>query len=445
LIVTINDILQVPNQSYKFNGGTIIEFTEAPKKGDTSKIIFYKGTPDVDVVLVDILETVKVGDTLQLKNDSSKRQGYGLFQEPRTVVGITTLDTTRTFPYDGPGITTNQSLVRPLTWCKQINDITINGDFVTKDRVEYEPSIYPAAYLTTYVGISSGIAYTDTIRPFFNSTNETPLLDYQDKIIIVDQSPIVAAIATVTVSVAGTVTGFTISTEGQGYGGMTPTVSISEPIDPLGTRATAIANVSGSGVTSLTITNAGAGYTQAPQVLIEVPNVRREQIGVSSYFGDHGQIVGYAQSAGALGTLELYIPDDSYMRDPNIVGTAVTISQLQTGDYFVVNLSNFGLTTSTSDNIYQVSTAYNHTVDLTSVGLGTTTIRRVEVANVGFGTTIAGFTRGRDLGEYTWGKIQFLNRTVADALEFTPNSYTGITTSPLVQRFRPLKFNNYQT
>ena len=445
LIVTINDILQVPNQSYNFNGGTIIEFTEAPKKGDTSKIIFYKGTPDVDVVLVDILETVKVGDTLQLKNDPSKGQSYGLYQESRTVVGITTLDTTRTFPYDGPGITTNQALVRPLTWCKQINDITINGDFVTKDRVEYEPSIYPAAYLTTYVGISSGIAYTDTIRPFFNSTNETPLLDYQDRIVIVDQSPIVAAIATATVSVAGTVTGFTISTGGQGYNGMIPTVSISEPIDPLGTRATAIANVSGSGVTSLTITNAGAGYTQAPQVLIEVPNVRREQIGVSSYFGDHGQIVGYAQSAGALGTLELYIPDDSYMRDPNIVGTAVTISQLQTGDYFVVNLSNFGLTTSTSDNIYQVSTAYNHTVDLTSVGLGTTTIRRVEVANVGFGTTVAGFTRGRDLGEYTWGKIQFLNRTVVDALEFTPNSYSGITTSPLVQRFRPLKFNNYLT
>jgi len=446
LIVTINDILQVPNQAYKFNGGSIIEFTEPPKKGDTTKIIFYKGTPDVDVVLVDILETVKVGDSLQLKNDPAKGQGFGLYQEPRTVVGITTLDTVRTFPYDGPGITTNQALVRPLTWCKQIDDITINGDFVTKDRVEYEPSIYPAAYLTSYVGTSSAVAYTDTVRPFFNSTNETSLLDYQDRIVIIDQSPIASAIATVTVSVAGTVTGFTISTGGQGYDGMTPTVSISEPDDIVGgTRATATASVTGTAVTSITITNAGAGYTQPPSILIEVPNVRREQIGVSSYFGDLGQIVGYAQSTGALGTLELYIPEDSYMRDPNIVGTAVTISQLNTGDYFVVNLSNFGLSTSTSDNIYQVSAAFNSTVDLTSVGLGTTAIRRVEVANVGFGTTVAGFTRGRNLGEYTWGKIQFLNRATADALEFTPNSYTGITTSPLVQRFRPLKFNNYQT
>ena len=142
LIVTINDILQVPNSSYKFNGGDIIEFTEPPKKGDTSKIIFYKGTPGVDVVLVDILETVKIGDSLQLKNDSGKGQTIGLLQEERIVTGITTLDTVTTFAYDGPGITTNQTLVRPLTWCKQIDDITINGDFVTKDRVEYEPSIY---------------------------------------------------------------------------------------------------------------------------------------------------------------------------------------------------------------------------------------------------------------------------------------------------------------
>ena len=61
------------------------------------------------------------------------------------MTGITTLDTVTTFAHDGPGITTNQTLVRPLTWCKQIDDITINGDFVTKDRVEYEPSIYPVA------------------------------------------------------------------------------------------------------------------------------------------------------------------------------------------------------------------------------------------------------------------------------------------------------------
>ena len=98
-----------------------------------------------------------------------------------------------------------------------------------------------------------------------------------------------------------------------------------------------------------------AGYSAAnpPQILVEVPKSRREEVGVDSYFGDQGIIVGVAQSAGALGTLELYIPQDSYMRDPNIVGTAITLSTVQEGDLFVVNLSHFGLSTNTSDGIYR--------------------------------------------------------------------------------------------
>ena len=446
LIVTINDILQVPNAAYKFNGGSIIEFTEPPKQGDVSKVIFYKGTPGVDVVLVDVLETVKIGDTLQLKNDSGKGQSLALFQDERIVTGITTLDTVTTFAYDGPGITTNQSLVRPLTWCKQIDDIVINGSFVTKDRVDYEPSIYPYGYITQYIGVNTTDAYVDSVRPFFNSTNETALLDYNDRVTIIDQSPIVGAVATVSISTTGTVSGFTISNVGSGYSG-SAVVSISQPIDIVGgTRATATANISGGGVTPFTITNAGAGYSAAnpPQVLVEVPEARREEVGVNSYFGDQGDIVGYAQSAGGLGILELYLPYDSFMRDPNIVGTALTVSTLRTGDLFVVNLSNFGLSTTNSDGLYRAHNAFDATVDLTSVGIGTTVVKRVEIENVGFGVTAVGtFVRSRGLGEYTWGRVQFKNRVASKALTFTPNGYTGLTTSPIIQRARPLKFNNY--
>ena len=46
-------------------------------------------------------------------------------------------------------------------------------------------------------------------------------------------------------------------------------------------------------------------------------------------------------------------------------------------------------------------------------------------------------------GEFGWGKIQFLNRVAKNSLQFTPNPYTGITTSPLIQREKPLKNNNY--
>jgi len=443
LIVTINDILQVPNQAYKFNGGAVIEFTEPPRKGDTSKIIFYKGTPDVDVVLVDILETVKVGDTLRLVNDYRKGQTFGLTQEPRVVTGITTLDTVTTFAYDGPGVTTNRSLVRPVTWCKQQNDIVINGQFVTKDRVEYEPFIQPAAYLISYVGPSSAFAYTDTARPFFNSTNETNLIDYQDRITIIDQNTIVGATATTGIGTTS-VTTITANLVGSGYSTFTPTVSISAPNDPNGIRATATANVTGSGVTSYTITNAGTGYTQAPVVQVEVPSVRIENIGVASYFGDQGQIVGYAQSTGGLGTLELYIPEDSYMRDPTIVGTAVTVSGLKKGDWFTVNLSH-SKTVNNFDGIYQVAEAYTVIKNSQSVGVGTTALRRIEVNNVAFGATGSGGVYNNEViwGEFSWGKMAFRNRVLKTALEFTPNPYTGITTSPLVQREKPLKNNNY--
>ena len=56
ILVFINDILQVPNKGYKFDGGSLITMTEAPKVGDTSKILFYKGSGSADVVSKEILE-----------------------------------------------------------------------------------------------------------------------------------------------------------------------------------------------------------------------------------------------------------------------------------------------------------------------------------------------------------------------------------------------------
>ena len=445
LIVTINDILQVPNQSYKFNGGAVIEFTEAPKKGDRSKIIFYKGTPEVDVVLRDIVETIKIGDTVQLKNNSGEGQGFGLFQESRTVTGITTLNTVRTFAYDGPGITTNQTLVRPVTWCKQLDDIIVNGQFITKDREDQEPSIFPAAYLTSYVGITSTYAYTDTSRPLFGGRNETNLLDYQDRITLIDQREFTSAIGVATVGIGTTVTSVTITNVGSGYSTFIPTVSFSLPDDINGVRATGIASVTGDGVSSILITNPGSGYTNInpPSVLIEVPTLRSETIGVSTYKGDQGQIVGYAQSAGGVGTLELYIPESSDLRKESVMGpgAAITMSQLNIGDIFVVNNSNT-ISTTTMDGVYEVSKAYNVTKDLSSVGIGTTSIRRVEVTAVGIGTTTT-INNEYFWGEYSWGKVEFLNRSSINALEFTPNPYSGLSTSVLVQRLRPLKFNGY--
>jgi len=445
LIITINDILQVPEIAYNFTGGGYVEFTEPPKKGDTCKIIFYKGTPDVDVVFVDILETVKIGDTLQLKNDITKGQTFGLYQDPRVVTGITTLDTVTTLAYNGPGVTTNTALIRPVTWCKQTDDITIDGDFVTKDRVDQEPYIYPAAYLTSYVGFTSVYGYVDSIRPLFNSSSETNLLDYQDKVVIIDQGSIDVATATASTGVGGTITSFTVSNVGAGYSYLTsPVVSVSLPDELNGTRATGIASVIGDGVVSISVSNAGTGYTQAPNVLIQQPSVRREKIGITSYFGDYGNIVGYAHSGINTAFIELHIPEDSYMRDVSIAGVAVTVSQLIPGDFFIVNESNVGIFTDNNfDGRYYVKNAENVTKDLSSIGLGVTTIRRIEFTSQGYSSGSGVFDNSRIFGEYTWGKLQFINRVPTTALEFFPEGYSGLSSSPLVQRFQPLKFNNY--
>lgn len=71
LLIFINDVLQVPDISYIFEGGSVVTFVEAPKSGDRSKILFYKGTGDVDTANVDILETIKEGDTVRINSDSA--------------------------------------------------------------------------------------------------------------------------------------------------------------------------------------------------------------------------------------------------------------------------------------------------------------------------------------------------------------------------------------
>jgi hypothetical protein len=103
LLIFINDVLQVPGKGYTFPGGSIITFTEPPKVGDTSKIIFYRGSGDVDVVDVDVLETVKVGDELTINYDPSRGQSPTLQEEERTVTRIDSTDLVKTNPYFGPG------------------------------------------------------------------------------------------------------------------------------------------------------------------------------------------------------------------------------------------------------------------------------------------------------------------------------------------------------
>ena len=463
ILVFINDVLQVPNVSYTFEGGSQITFNEAPKgpgssvpAGDTSRILFYKGAGASDVEFEDVLETVKIGDTVELNADIDSGQSIVFDEDKRVVTGITTIDAVQTNLYRGPGLANNRTVARPLTWCKQTIDRKINGQFVGKDRQKYEPAIFPTAYLTSSVGIGSTEAYVDSIRPLFNTANESSNRVFQNSVNLISQNLSSGATATATVSTGGTISTVIVTNGGLGYD-FIPTVSIAG-IGTLGTQATGIASVTAGVVTSVTISNGGTNYTTQPLVYIQPPRITKEIINVDSYTGDYGVIVGVGSTAvGAQKQLffDTYIPTDSFMRDVSVAGIAVTVSNIQAGDLIVIKdtflsigstfASDVGVAITHLDCVYKVGSASTEMVTVyteNSVGF-TTAVVRIKCNVDTFGPGIAHTVRP-SMGNYSWGKIDFAERVNVKTFDaYNSNGVTGISTSGLVQRSASLKFKDY--
>ena len=385
LLIFINDILQVPGEAYFFEGGSKITFEEAPKgsasdgsyAGDTLKFLFYKGTGGVDVIDVDIIDTVKQGDNLTIKSDRRLKQNpYNidqdkfLNQDHRTVTEVVSSSTVDTHPYYGPGLTDNSRMLRPVVWCRQTEDKFISGKRVAKDRELYEPIIKPTAYLTQPVGVGSTVAYVDNVRPFFNPKNENEVsVDFQKEITFKSQIARSGAAATAVIDDDWSqVSSVVISDGGSGY--LTaPEVTIQNPVGLGSTlRASATASITAGVVTSITVSyggtaayndhSAGTGYTSAnpPLVLISPPTTPTviENDTVSSYYGDQGVIVGFGTTAAAAGTnqavFQFFVPLDSPLRDGDITNPGLgnsALSGIQTGDYFVVKNSCVGIGSTT--------------------------------------------------------------------------------------------------
>ena len=467
LIVIVNDILQVPGESYVFTGGNVITFTEAPKVGDTVKILFYKGSGDVDVVLQSVQESVKRGDTLQITKNSSNQEFY-LSEEERLVTSIKSTSTVKTNPYYGPGNTEDEDLERPVIWCKQTEDNIIDETPVNKDREFYEPIINPNAYIIKSLDSNSTIVYVDSLRPLFNSQNENDIsLTFQNKIKFIRQEEKVSAAATAIVSGLGTISSIAISDGGVGYSSATVSIASTIGVDTT-SRATASAVISiGGTVESINITNPGIGYTttKPPVVLISPPALSEEEVTVSSFTGDDGIIVGFNTTNVGVATtsliFDLHIPYDSFLRDTKITGTAVTISSLDTNDVFIVKNSNIGagttsitsfdsdgnivgVGTSFADNVYSVRTAVSISTSVQGIS---TYVRRVTVDVDDY--IISGITTSNFFGNYSFGKINVASRTK----EISYNAYTtsgigisegtGISTSAIVTRSNPLRSKNY--
>jgi len=464
LLIFINDTLQIPGGGYTFNGGSVITFTEAPKSGDTSKILFYRGSGSIDVIERNILETVKEGDDLTIGYDSSIGQPATFQEDERTVTSVTSTNTVDTLPYFGPGNINDSNLLRPVVWCRQTEDKIINEQIIGKSRILYEPLIYPTAYLIQSVGIGSTVIYVDNIRPFFNPINENNVsLNFQKNITLISQEGRVGATATCIVSSGGTVTSIVINDGGVGYT-TTPTVSISQPIG-FGTTAAqntalATATISGGVVTGIAVTYSGSGYisTSVPQVLIEPPTFVYEDNAVISYQGDFGIISGISTtSVGVASTglvFDMLISPNSFLRNSSITGVT-TISGIQTGYYFTIYNSNVGrgvtslnclgstvgIGSTFLDNVYQVAAV--SIAQTSTIGFGVTYVAKVTVSVSSY-NGLSGIGYSNFYGEFSWGKINLSSRSKENLYSaYTNNGFTGISTGSIASRKIPLKYLKY--
>ena len=150
LLIFINDVLQQPGKSYVFDGGTRIEFTEAPVFGSSLQVLFYRGTDD-DVSTTTALQTIKKGDAITI--EKNRKQIIPTNQEARVVLGIQRRDTLRTTLYTKKGISAQTSPLRPVTWTKQQEDKFVEGNKIGKGRDLYASRIQPATQLIKSIGV----------------------------------------------------------------------------------------------------------------------------------------------------------------------------------------------------------------------------------------------------------------------------------------------------
>lgn len=403
LLVFINDILQIPFKNYIFTG-SIIRFIEPPKgridnppySGDKSKIIFYKGTRDIDVQEIDVLDAPKVGDNLTIKSDVKS-----LTQKPRIIELISAIDVVDTNKYSDAGISFDETLLRPTTWCKQRDDLYIFGNPVTKDRKIYEPYINPITNILKNVSSTDSEVFVESVNLFFNYAKENINEKKLNIVEIIDNTDLLSAEEN-----------------------------------------------------SLVVENFQDWNKDILPKYEMIDNVKK-------YEGDFGIIVGITSDSipGFAQTcllFDLFIPLDSYLRDIDInSGISTTgISGIQTGYRFVISGSTIGNSNSAYDidgnlirqgdsfidNVYE---CLDFTIQQVNVpGIGVTNVTRVITSvNTYSGLTPSNFNDIKYYGNYSWGRIEVPFRKFPKDFNVTYSENTS--NNLIIRRKNSLRYDSY--
>jgi hypothetical protein len=383
LLVFINDVLQIPFKNYTFTG-SVIKFKESPKgridnppySGDTSKILFYKGTADIDVEFIDILDSPKVGDNLTIKSNTKK-----FSQKSRIIELVSAIDTADTNKYSDIGVSSDENLLRPVTWCKQNNDLYISGKSVTKDRKIYEPKINPVSNIIKNVSSNDTEIFVESVRLFF---------DYSKENISEKQLNIIEIIAN------------------------TENPSEYEKITNITEFEGDFGNIVGIGSTSI------VGVSNTCIVFdLFVP--------VDSYLRDTNFNSGIStQGVSGIETGYRFVVSGTSIGNPNVSFDENT-NLVSVGSPFL-------------DNIYECIDFYGDEIDV--IGVGVTNVTKV-VVSVNSYDGIVGFGSDKIYGRYSWGKITASFRSSPIDFNIDIPEISEISSYPIVRRKNSLRFDTY--
>ena len=300
LLVFLNDVLQQPGENYIFNGGTQIEFTEAPKAGSKLEILFFRGS-NADVNSGSPFPTVKVGDKLRLE-----RQGNTVQQLDRRVTDITGVRKAQTNLYGSVGINRDQRFTRIVSWEKQTSDLVLNNQALSKARTSLIAKIQPTTRIIQNVGVGSNVIFVENAFPIFsaydNRSDKNSALGGSIKIL--RENNVDRADVTVTVSSGGTVTSPVISDPGGGYETL-PTISFASTITQIKevgktwTQASSNTDINYQGV-DFTDFNMFVAVGSTSGINTSTDGITWNDSGVSG-FGDFNAVVGLTTNIVAVG------------------------------------------------------------------------------------------------------------------------------------------------